>query len=209
MNLKSVFFSNSQKKKHIFYNHEDAALSLSNNISPLLPSIHTHSIIVFCIGTDRSTGDSLGPIIGSILHENMNTSPFNVYGTLEKPIHAVNLEEQLEKVNKNHENPFIIAIDACLGRVNDVGSLQVGKGAIKPGAAVRKELPSVGHIHIKGIVNVSGFMEFFVLQNTRLHIVMSMARTIAQGIEMTANQYSNGINYKQQLTFKRIKSNSE
>ena len=37
-------------------------------------------------------------------------------------------------------------------------------------------------MHITGIVNVSGFMEYFVLQNTRLHLIMEMAKTIAKGI---------------------------
>lgn len=53
---------------------------------------------------------------------------------------------------------------------------------LHPGAAVHKNLPKVGDIHITGIVNVGGSMEFYVLQNTRLHLVMSMADSIAQSI---------------------------
>ncbi|MCL6574238.1 MAG: DUF1256 domain-containing protein, partial [Bacillus sp. (in: Bacteria)] len=52
-----------------------------------------------------------------------------------------------------------------------------------------KDLPAVGDIHITGIVNVSGFMEFFVLQNTRLNLVMNMAKTIANGIYETSQLY--------------------
>ena len=33
---------------------------------------------------------------------------------------------------------------------------------------------------ISGIVNVGGFMEYVVLQNTRLSLVMNMANKIAQ-----------------------------
>ena len=47
---------------------------------------------------------------------------------------------------------------------------------------MQKELPEVGDIHINGIVNVSGFMEYFVLQNTRLHLVMSMANTLSESL---------------------------
>ena len=61
-------------------------------------------------------------------------------------------------------------------------SVQVGEGPVKPGAGVNKDLPSVGDAHITGIVNVSGFMEFMVLQNTRLSLVLKMAKTIANGI---------------------------
>jgi putative sporulation protein YyaC len=48
---------------------------------------------------------------------------------------------------------------------------------------VNKSLPEVGNIHITGIVNVSGFMEYFVLQNTRLSLVMNMAEIISTSIK--------------------------
>ena len=51
---------------------------------------------------------------------------------------------------------------------------------MKPGAGVNKDLPPVGDIHLTGIVNVGGFMEYFVLQNTRLSIVFHMADVIAE-----------------------------
>lgn len=40
----------------------------------------------------------------------------------------------------------------------------------------------MGDIHISGIVNVGGLMEYLVLQNTRLHLVMSMAELIARSL---------------------------
>ena len=45
-----------------------------------------------------------------------------------------------------------------------------------------KQLPSVGHIHITGIVNVSGVLEQLTLQTTRLSTVVFLADTIVQGI---------------------------
>jgi putative sporulation protein YyaC len=76
-----------------------------------------------------------------------------------------------------------------LGKYKSVGFIEVGNGPVKPGAGVNKELPAVGHIHITGIVNVSGFMEFFVLQNTRLNIVLKMAKIIANGIYQSNLHY--------------------
>lgn len=83
-----------------------------------------------------------------------------MYGTLDDPIHAVNLEEKLIEIYAKHNDPYLIGIDACLGRLKSVGVIQVGNGPVRPGAGVNKELPAVGNIHITGIVNVSGFMEF-------------------------------------------------
>ena len=57
--------------------------------------INKDSIIV-CIGTDRCIGDSLGPIVGSMLkHKNF---PLNVYGTVDYPIHALNIKEKLIQI---------------------------------------------------------------------------------------------------------------
>lgn len=173
------------KPTPIFYEDVDAGNKISLQIQSLLPVVGNQPVVVVCIGTDRSTGDSLGPLIGSTLKE-INYLPFHVYGTLEQPVHAVNLEKILTEIQTNHVNPYIISIDACLGRHKNIGMIQVGKGPLKPGAGVNKELPSVGDMHITGIVNVSGFMEFFVLQNTRLNLVFHMAKTIASGIHLAS-----------------------
>ncbi|GEA14446.1 MAG: hypothetical protein PWR22_1974 [Moorella sp. (in: firmicutes)] len=138
-------------------------------------------LVVVCIGTDRSTGDCLGPLVGTnLLH--MPNLPFAVYGTLDEPVHASNLTEKLAYIKTNHPDPIIIAVDACLGQAENVGAITLAPGALKPGAGVNKNLPAVGDIHFTGIVNVGGYMEYFVLQNTRLSIVMRMAQQIASSI---------------------------
>ncbi|HHW06781.1 MAG TPA: spore protease YyaC [Clostridia bacterium] len=136
--------------------------------------------VIVCIGTDRSTGDSLGPIVGTRLID-LGT-PVTVYGTLTKPVHATNLQETLDEIYSCFDSPIVIAVDACLGRSESVGSITLASGALKPGAGVNKELPQVGDIHFTGIVNVGGYMEYFVLQNTRLGLVWKMANVIAASI---------------------------
>lgn len=136
--------------------------------------------IALCIGTDRSTGDSLGPLVGTKL-ESLNTS-LKVFGTLNKPVHATNLEETISEIQEFYPVPLIIAIDACLGRSESIGHINLSPGPLKPGAGVNKTLPQVGDIHFTGIVNVSGYMEYFVLQNTRLSLVWNMADLITASI---------------------------
>ena len=183
-----------------FYDEPNAAVQLSSSILRLLPASTHTPIIIMCIGTDRSTGDSLGPLVGTML-EQKGALPFYVYGTLKDPIHAVNLEEKIKDIQQQHKHSFIIAVDACLGRVKNIGMVTVEKGSLKPGAAVNKNLPSVGDAHITGIVNVSGFMEFLVLQNTRLHLVMNMAETIATSI------YEAGMQRKKQQRLASLQIN--
>src|SRR5690606_639406 len=182
MNLRYKLFDHHKKDPfRIPHDQELADHHIALRITSMLPATINQPIIIFCIGTDRSTGDCLGPLIGTKISEK-GLSHFHVYGTLDEPIHAVNLQEKIDEMNKRYTNPFIIGIDACLGRLKNVGSITIGEGPIKPGAGVNKDLTPVGDMHITGIVNVSGFMELFVLQNTRLSLDMKIANTIANGI---------------------------
>jgi putative sporulation protein YyaC len=149
-----------------------------------------HSIIILCIGTDRSTGDSLGPLIGYKL-KNLSYPNVFVYGTLDEPVHAKNLKDTMTFIHEKHPRPMIIAIDACLGKMEHIGYLTLGVGSIKPGAGVHKSLPAVGDLYITGIVNFSGFMDMLILQNTRLSLVMKMADAITSGIKYSLWKYFN------------------
>ncbi len=139
-------------------------------------------IIVLCIGTDRSTGDCLGPLVGHKLSAMKSDNNFIIYGTLDNPVHAKNLRETLKKIQRQYADAFIVAIDASLGSMERIGHITVAKGPLRPGAGVKKTLPFVGDMHISGVVNFGGFMEYFILQNTRLNLVMKMANIISTGI---------------------------
>lgn len=149
---------------------------------------HNHELVIVCIGTDRATGDSLGPLVGYKLQQLHYTNVF-LYGNLDSPVHAKNIEQTLNDILTFHPNALIIAIDACLGDSQNIGCLTLGEGAIKPGAGVKKELPPVGHLHITGIVNFSSMMNMVILQNTRLALVMKMADTISSGIRYCLWRY--------------------
>ena len=146
-------------------------------------------VVIICIGTDRSTGDSLGPIVGYKLTKTLQGSQkssakndITVYGTLSSPVHATNLDAVLNDIQLRHNNPFCIAIDASLGSQGHIGYVTVGTGPLKPGLGVNKRLPDVGDLHITGIVNLSGTNDPMLLQTTRLNIVMELADAIVKGL---------------------------
>ena len=85
------------------------------------------NLIILCVGTDRSTGDSLGPLVGDRL-KFVESEFIRVYGTLDEPVHAKNLVSVMERIEKRYSNPFIISIDACLGKSKNVGCIFVDKG---------------------------------------------------------------------------------
>lgn len=145
-----------------------------------------NKIIFFCIGTDRSTGDSYGPLVGHMLKKRLNNPNIEVYGTLHNPIHAQNLEENLNSIDT--KNNLIIAVDACAGRLESVGKIEIKNKPMNPGSAMDKDLPSVGDISIKGILNISGDFLFIRMQNTRLSIVYDLSTLTANTIISLFNQ---------------------
>jgi len=144
---------------------------------------HRHQLVVLCIGTDRSTGDALGPLTGTRLAQ-LNPHRTAVYGSLAEPVHALNLAETLSLIKGRYPLPLTIAVDACLGRAESVGAIELGLGPLRPGAGVRKELPCAGEMYVSGIVNIGGFLEHLVLQNTRLDTVVRLAEIIAGGLHL-------------------------
>lgn len=145
-------------------------------------------IIILCIGSDRSTGDSLGPLIGHKLKKYISSDIY-VFGDLNQPVHAANLSYCIKTIYKTFDNPFIIAIDASLGKDAHIGFMTLGTGPLKPGLGVKKRLPEVGDIHITGIVNSSRNMEFSTLQTTRLSIIFQIADAIVLALRTFNDDY--------------------
>ncbi len=141
--------------------------------------------VILCIGTDRATGDALGPLVGTRL-QSLTRLVCPVYGTLEQPVHASNLGDFVGS-HPRLKNARCLAIDASLGKPEAVGAVTLGIGAIRPGAGVNKELPAIGQYYVTGTVNIGGFMDYYVLQNTRLSLVMRMADVIADGVRLSLN----------------------
>ena len=144
-------------------------------------------VVFLCIGTDRSTGDSLGPLIGHKLQEKERGRRVAVFGTLDRPVHAMNLERYLEFVYRNFPDRVVVAVDASVGSAEHVGYMTVGKGSLKPGLGVSKDLSEVGDIFITGIVGGCGDLSPVMLQSIRLSVVMRMADCICQSIGLVEN----------------------
>ncbi|NEW09231.1 spore protease YyaC [Paenibacillus sp. SYP-B3998] len=137
----------------------------------------TEAIAFVCIGTDRSTGDALGPLVGSALKE--AGYPF-VIGTLEAPCDASNMVVRLSEIP---QGSVVIAIDACLGQKQSVGLYQISNQPLLPGKSVGKRLPPVGDYTIAAMVNADGPKQYAILQTTSLHRVLAMAREVTDAIK--------------------------
>ncbi|AFM43540.1 putative sporulation protein YyaC [Desulfosporosinus acidiphilus SJ4] len=176
MSFFSLVHEHQKIKAHVDDN--PAKAKLESRLSELFYSARKRQTIILCIGTDRSTGDALGPLIGTQLSR-LKLPQLLVYGTLDDPVHATNLRDTIQVIRDSYFEPFIIAVDACLGRMDSIGCITLADGPLQPGAGVHKKLPEVGEAHMTGIVNVGGFMEYMVLQNTRLNLVWKMSENIS------------------------------
>ncbi|TZE83231.1 spore protease YyaC [Calorimonas adulescens] len=155
-------------------------------ISKFLKNYVDTRTIILCIGTDKWIGDSLGPFVGYFLKKNLYPGP--VYGTLENPVHAINLYDTLKEIKKRHPYSNLVAVDACLGEPINVGKIVLNNRPIYPGKGVGKMMPAVGDISIVGIVDE---YNSYNLHNIRLDLIVNMAETICNGIlqSIDANNY--------------------
>jgi putative sporulation protein YyaC len=173
----------------VSFDDEMAVDVLTNHLDRILLSAGQRRLVIVCVGTDRSTGDAFGPIVGSKLKRAGNWPFVEVYGTLDEPVHAVNLAQTLQEIYETSRGkPLILAVDACLGKFDHVGQIMLEPGPLRPGAGVKKSLPAFGDYTLTGVVNVSGFMEYFVLQNTRLGIVMRMSEVVVAALSRSLHK---------------------
>jgi len=112
-------FNIKKEKRYQYFAPDNAStipfsIALNNHITYLNKKFE--DLVLLCIGTDKITGDCLGPLVGSKLKQ--RKFPYPLYGTLEKPLHAGNLTEQLPEISLVHPDACTLAIDAAVGTKN-------------------------------------------------------------------------------------------
>lgn len=93
----------SKKTNRIFFEDKRAKFKLEKIITRNLFELNYNSsknLIIVCVGTDRSTGDSLGPLTGSILERRINNR-VDIWGNINNPVHAKNLDNTIKKNKRN------------------------------------------------------------------------------------------------------------
>ncbi|MBE7083503.1 MAG: spore protease YyaC [Clostridiales bacterium] len=136
--------------------------------------------IFVCIGSDLVLGDSLGPLVGTLLRKKAVRS--YIYGTLNYPITSKEVEYARTCVKQMHPNSITIAIDAAVGGAEDIGLVRVLNKGLKPGLGVDKNLGIIGDISIIGVVAEKSLKNYNLFNLTRLNLIYKMAECIANGV---------------------------
>lgn len=165
--------------------YQNFVRDFSSILRPKVQNLEFSKLIFLCIGTDRITGDSFGPLVGYKL-KNLFYGEKNieVIGDLENVINASNIMQIINNINNKYETPFLIAIDAAVSNKTDIGRIIVSNTKMNVGGSLNKNI-YVGDISIKGIVSKdlkNRRYNFRLLQNVPLNIIMNMADSVAQGI---------------------------
>lgn len=107
--------------------------------------------VIICIGTPKVSGDSLGPRVGDKLINDFSIDAY-VYGKTSSPVTGLNCKKYFEHIRTHHERSLIIAVDACLGTIADVGKIKYSLDGLRAGSALGKLLGKFGDIGFLGVV---------------------------------------------------------
>lgn len=138
--------------------------------------------VVVCIGSDLAIGDSLGPIVGSLLKQRISGLPVFIYGTLACPVTAKEIKYLRTLLKETHAGSQIIAVDAAVGSEGDIGLIKLHDTPLSPGAGANKKLGKIGDLSIMGIVAERSTLNYALLNTTRLNLVYTMAERIADAL---------------------------
>lgn len=138
--------------------------------------------VLVCVGSDLAIGDSLGPIVGSMLKYKTQGLRVYIYGTLAAPVTAKEIPYMQTFLKETHKGSQILAIDAAVGEKGDIGLIRVTDTPLMPGAGANKKLGALGDIAVMGIVAEKSLSNYGLLNSTRLNLVYTMAEIISEGV---------------------------
>lgn len=150
-----------------------------------LDTITAGNTAFLCIGSDRHILDCLGPLTGTMLQERV--PQLLIYGTLDKPLHAGNLLHELPAIKKRQPGA-ILALDASVGREEELGMIRLRDEPLMPGKALLKGLPPIGDFSLTGVVSRRSENRLKSTQNGSLGAVYQIARLISKALALWYEQ---------------------
>ncbi len=175
MALHTILQRNTMEKKDKSNGAGMQRIPKNNETSPIFP-------IVVCVGSDLAIGDSLGPIVGSMLRYKTQGLHSFIYGTLSSPVTAKEIKYLRSHLKHTHKYQPIIVVDAAVGNQGDIGTIKISDSPLFPGAGANKKLGSIGDLSVMGIVAEKSIANYALLNTTRLNLVYSMSEIIASAL---------------------------
>ncbi len=162
------------------YNNKFSSNGLTLALRKMISS--ERAPIILCIGTDKISGDSLGPIVGSILLNKLKDKNAFIFGSLDNTLTAKEIKYINYFLKATFKDRTVITVDAAVGEASDVGLIRISSSPLSPGSGFNKNLGEVGNISIQGIVAEKGFLSYSSLKDVRMSTVYKMAESISSSI---------------------------
>ena len=143
------------------------------------------NIILVAIGTDKVVFDCLSALTHTRLKECGDIKNIKLYGDMDNPIHALNLDKIVPKIIEENKDAFVIGFDSALGGGDSkFGEILFRNKPVSPGAGVGKNLLKVGDYSIVGITGYD-YEQFEKLsKQTKLGDVWNMSSKIVKEIQI-------------------------
>ena len=130
---------------------------------------YKNKILFVCIGTNKVLADSIGPLVGSYLKQNLQ--PKMVLGDCNN--NMCNKFDMIYNYPKIR-NKYIVAIDSAISEKNLMGEIFITKKPIEMGSSQKNIKGKIGDIGIK--IAISNF------ENVNQNFINNRAKFVANGI---------------------------
>lgn len=140
------------------------------------------SIVFICIGSNKVTGDCLGPLVGSYLKSMYKAT---VYGDMENPINYQNAEKIMKKVENNNSESLKVIIDSALGK--NIGDIIIDDGKVEIGKGLNKNKNIYGDISIKVVVGKNYYNNIKNIQELKNKNIEEIDKIAIDVVKMICN----------------------
>lgn len=155
-------------------NREQHVKDMASEIKTYYKSIGKSEIVICNIGTSKCLGDSVAPIVGSMLKK--RKLDIRIYGNLDDQITALNVDDYAHYI-KRYSDALIIAIDSSISEELDVGTVKLRSKPVVAGLGMRDIGTSIGDISIVAITSKD--RQDLLSRKTDVKIIYKMAEDIA------------------------------
>lgn len=138
--------------------------------------------VIVCIGTDLISGDSLGPVAGSMILKKTGKKGLILFGSLDCTVTAREIKYLNYFLKATFKDRMIVTIDAAVGRSDEVGLIKISDIPLRPGSGINKKLGEVGNVNIQGVVAEKTPLLERTLKEVRMNMVYKMADVISDSI---------------------------
>ena len=148
---------------------------MASEIKAYYKSSGKSEIIICNIGTSKFLGDSVAPLVGSLLRD--KKIDIKIYGNLDNQINGACVEGFARDIKK-YRDALIIAIDSAISTKEEVGTIKLRTMPVNAGLGVRGVGIPIGELSIVAITSEN--KEALLSGKVDLKIIYNMAENISK-----------------------------